>query len=106
MRRSATRASSTHSPERRRAPRPRPRRAAPGVVVGLALAALVGASCERTPTKSDYIDARVQVECGGRTGEAFRLCRLEVIKKYMRVPLEELQAQFPPPKVEGRMGCG
>lgn len=71
----------------------------------LALAACVVASCERTPTKSDYIDARVQVECAGRSGEAFRLCRLEVIKKYMRVPLEALQAQFPPPEVEGRMGC-
>jgi hypothetical protein len=93
-------------PDLRRAARPPTRRASRWAIVGLGLAALVAASCERTPTKSDYIDARVRAECGDRTGEAFRLCRLEVIKKYMRVPLEELQAQFPPPKVEGRMGCG
>ncbi|MEZ4334578.1 MAG: hypothetical protein R3F35_22715 [Myxococcota bacterium] len=111
MGRPSTRAPSMQAPGRRRAGRSPAGRlrspgASPGFVVGLGLAALIVASCERTPTKSDYIDARVQVECADRTGEAFRLCRLDVIKKYMRVPLESLQAQFPPPKVEGRMGCG
>ena len=39
------------------------------------------------------------------TGEAFALCRLEVIKKYLPVPLEQMQRDFPAPVFEDRMGC-
>lgn len=105
MRRHALHSPADRVGEQRRAGRTHHRRIPPRVVVVLGLGSLVFASCEREPTKSDYIDARVKVECAGQTGEAFRSCRLEVIKKYMRVPLEELQSQFPPPAVGGRTGC-
>ncbi|MBK7950117.1 MAG: hypothetical protein IPK00_15505 [Deltaproteobacteria bacterium] len=78
-----------------------PRRA----VAALLAAGLALASCERTPTKAEYVDDRVAVECAGRSGDAFTLCRLEVIKKYMHVPLETLQSQFPAPVRKDRMGC-
>lgn len=64
------------------------------------------ASCEQAPTKAQYVDGRVTVECQGRSGEAFTLCRLEVIKKYMDVPLEEMQKQLPPPPAPtSRLAC-
>lgn len=67
---------------------------------------VVLASCERAPTKAEYVDGRVAVECEGQSGEAFTLCRLEVIKKYMDVPLEEMQKHFPPPPPpKSRLAC-
>ncbi|MFO0689700.1 MAG: hypothetical protein U0900_13415 [Myxococcota bacterium] len=71
------------------------------LVAGLALA-----SCERTPTRAEYVDDRVAAECAGRTGDAFTACRLDVIKKYLDVPLEEMQKQFPAPVRKDRLGCG
>ena len=73
--------------------------------IALLIAGSTLASCERTPTKADYVDDRVAAECAGRTGEAFTLCRLEVIKKYMHVPLDQMQAQFPAPEIQDRLGC-
>ncbi|MBY0400817.1 hypothetical protein K2X89_11005 [Myxococcota bacterium] len=78
----------------------RPRLTPLALVVALGLA-----SCERTATKADYVDARVAAECAERSGESFTLCRLEVIKRYMKVPLDEMQAQFPAPQPDDRMGC-
>jgi len=92
------------APSRARTPRRAGRWLAPAVVAVL-LPGLLLAGCERTPTKADYVDARVVVECAGRTGEAFTLCRLEVIKKYLPVPLEQMQRDFPAPVFEDRMGC-
>lgn len=86
------------------------RRLAPGrpTRVPVALAGLLClASCEPTPRKSDYVGARIAVECEGRSGESFRSCRIEVIKRYMDVPLHEMQERFPPPPAAGRrVGCG
>jgi hypothetical protein len=73
--------------------------------MALLATSLVAASCERTPTKADYVDSRVVAECAGRSGEAFTLCRLEVIKKYLDVPLEDMKKQFPAPVYKDRMGC-
>jgi len=73
--------------------------------VGLAALFLL-ASCERTDTKAEFVDSRVTVECAAQSGEAFALCRLEVIKKYMDVPLEEMQKNLPPPPPpESRLAC-
>lgn len=71
----------------------------------LLLPNLLLAGCERKATKADYVDARIAAECADRTGEAFTLCRLEVIKKYMSVSLEQMQRDFPAPVFEDRMGC-
>lgn len=83
-------------------------RAAKGRLLFASICVLLCAtSCERTPRKSDYVGARVQIECEGQTGEAFTLCRIEVIKRYMDVPFEEMQKRFPPPEPKGdRLGCG
>lgn len=67
--------------------------------------ALALASCERTTTKAGFVDHRVTVECQGTTGEAFKLCRLEVIKKYMDVPLEEMQKNLPLPPPSSPFAC-
>lgn len=88
------------APTRSRRPR-----SATRIVAALLAASLALASCERTPTKAEYVDDRIAVECAGRSGEAFTLCRLEVIKKYMDVPLETMQSQFPAPVRKDRMGC-
>ncbi len=73
----------------------------------VALAALVGAaSCEREPTKSDYVSARVTEVCAGRKGEALQLCRLAIIKRFKDVPLEEMQARYPKPEPRQRPACG
>lgn len=93
-------AASPIDPARSRRPRS-PARAVPALLA----AALLIASCERTPTKAEYVDDRIAVECDGRSGEAFGQCRLEVIKKYMHVPLEAMQQQFPAPVRKDRMGC-
>ena len=70
------------------------------------VAFLTLASCERTPTKSDYVRSRVTTECADQTGDAFSLCRLEVIKKYMDASLEDMQKHFPPPPPpKSRLAC-
>lgn len=76
-------------------------------LVPVALAGLLClASCEPTPRKSDYVGARIAIECEGRSGEEFRSCRIEVIKRYMDVPLREMQERFPSPAPDGRrLGC-
>lgn len=73
--------------------------------IGLLVVSLVLASCERTPTKAEFVDHRVEVECAGKTGEAFKLCRLDVIKKYLDVSLEQMQANLPPPPARSVFAC-
>lgn len=78
------------------------RRLSPSVLL---FAILALASCQRTATKAEFVDHRVGVECAGQTGEAFRRCRLEVIKKYMDVTLEEMQKTLPPPPPKSPFAC-
>jgi hypothetical protein len=74
-------------------------------MIALALSVLALASCERTATKAEFVDHRVTVECADTSGEAFTLCRLEIIKKYMDVPLQEMQKNLPPPPLESPFAC-
>ena len=72
----------------------------------VAAAALVaGASCDRTPTKSDYVSAQVTKECRGTSGRELQVCRIVVIKKYKDVPLEVLKERFPVPELKQRHAC-
>jgi hypothetical protein len=73
--------------------------------IAVAAATLVLASCERSATKAQFVDHRVAVECADESGEAFKLCRLEVIKKYMDVPLEEMQKNLPLPPLASPFAC-
>jgi hypothetical protein len=76
------------------------------IPVVLATSALVlGASCERIPTKSDYVSAQVTKECRGKTGQALQLCRLVVIKKFKDVPFEDMKRRYPVPELKQRGAC-
>lgn len=75
--------------------------------IWLAVLAFVAlASCERTPSKSDYVSAQVTELCKGQVGEDLRACRLAVIKQFMDTPLEEMQRRFPAPEPRARPSCG
>ena len=82
--------------------RPAPNR---GALFLALLAGLALASCQRSATKAEFVDHRVGVECAGQTGEAFKLCRLGVIRKYLDVPLEEMQKTLPPPPPKSPFAC-
>ena len=75
-------------------------------VVGFLGIAVVLASCERTPSKSDYVSAQVTALCEGQTGNELRACRIAVIKQFQDMPLEEMQRRFPPPEPRPRPSCG
>ncbi len=60
-------------------------------------AVAIGGACERTPTKADYVDEQVRVQCADQRGEEFKLCRIGVIKQFLDVPLGEMQKRHPPP---------
>ena len=66
---------------------------------------ILGASCERTPTKSDYVSAQVTKQCRGKTGQALQLCRLVVIKKFKDVPFEDMKRRYPVPELKQRGAC-
>ena len=76
-----------------------------GVVV-VVLAGLALASCERTPSKSDYVSAQVTALCEGQSGDELRACRIAVIKQFKDTPLEEMQRRFPAPEPKPRPSCG
>lgn len=76
-----------------------------GVIVFLGIAVIL-ASCERTPSKSDYVSAQVTELCEGQTGNELRACRIAVIKQFEDTPLEEMQRRFPPPEPRLRPSCG
>ncbi|HEB88723.1 MAG TPA: hypothetical protein ENI85_04060 [Deltaproteobacteria bacterium] len=69
------------------------------------LAILVLSSCERTPSKSDYVSARVTEMCQGRSGEALQSCRIAVIKQFSDMPFEEMKRRYPPPPPRPRPSC-
>ncbi len=72
-------------------------------LAALCLVAL--ASCERTPSKSDYVSARVSELCAKEKGSALQACRIAVIKQFKDTPLEELQRRYPPPEPRARPSC-
>ena len=63
------------------------------------------ASCERTPSKSDYVSAQVSALCKGQSSDELRACRIAVIKQFSDTPLEEMQRRFPPPEPRARPSC-
>lgn len=69
------------------------------------IAIVVLASCERVPSKSDYVSARVTEMCKGRSGDELRACRIAVIKQFTDMPLEEMQRRFPKPEPRARPSC-
>ncbi|MCR9097314.1 MAG: hypothetical protein NXI30_24105 [bacterium] len=75
-------------------------------VVGFLAIAVVLASCERTPSKSDYVSAQVTALCEGQIGNELRACRIAVIKQFQDMPLEEMKRRFPPPEPRSRPSCG
>jgi len=81
-------------------------RLGPRTVVAAALGLVLLASCERTPSKSDYVSARVTELCEGQSGDALRACRIAVIKQFKDTPLEELKRRYPPPEPRARPSCG
>jgi hypothetical protein len=70
------------------------------------LAMLILASCERVPSKSDYVSARVTEMCKDQTSQDLQACRLAVIGEFSRVPLEEMQRRYPSPEPRMRPSCG
>ncbi len=63
-------------------------------------------SCERVPSKSDYVSAQVTALCAGKSGDSLRACRLAVINQFKDTPLEDLQRRFPKPEPRSRPSCG
>jgi len=70
------------------------------------LTLFVLASCERVPSKSDYVSARVTEMCKGQTSEELQACRLAVIREFSSVSLEEMQRRYPAPEPRMRPSCG
>ncbi len=77
-----------------------------GIVAATLCGLAVLASCERTPSKSDYVSARVREICAGQQGEAAQSCRIAVIKQFTDVSLEEMQRRYPEPEPRDRPSCG
>ena len=71
-----------------------------------ALAILAITSCERVPSKSDYVSARVTELCKDLSSEELQACRLAVIGQFADTPLEEMQLRYPPPEPRMRPSCG
>ena len=75
-------------------------------VITACLGLLLMASCERSPSKSDYVSARVRERCAElETTEALQACRLAVIVEFQDVPFEELKRRYPPPEPRRRPSC-
>lgn len=72
----------------------------------LVLGALLVASCERAPNKSDYVSDRVREICGALSGDDLRACRIAVIKQFKDTSLEEMKARYPVPEPRARPSCG
>lgn len=75
-------------------------------VMGCLIGAVLLASCERTPSKSDYVSAQVSARCSEERGDALRACRIAIIKEFKDTPLEEMQQRFPAPEPRTRPSCG
>jgi len=70
------------------------------------LAMLVMTSCERTPSKSDYVSAQVTELCKQETTIELQACRIAVIGQFSNMSLEEMQRRFPKPEPRTRPSCG
>ena len=78
---------------------------APSVMISLAALIALG-SCERKPSKSDYVSARVSETCGHlETTQELQACRLAVINQFKDVPFEEIKERYPPPEPRPRPSC-
>ncbi|MCH7866875.1 MAG: hypothetical protein IH881_04215 [Myxococcales bacterium] len=66
---------------------------------------LAWGGCSAEPTKSQYVSSVVAVECAEGNGSERRECRIEVIKRFLDVSLEEMKAQYPKPDPPLRPGC-
>lgn len=76
--------------------------ASPPRVWALIIMVILIASCERVPSKSDYVSAQVTKLCAEKSSDALRACRIAVITQFKDTPLEELQRRFPKPEPRGR----
>jgi hypothetical protein len=71
-----------------------------------ALAILVTSSCERVPSKSDYVSAQVTELCKDLSSQEQQACRIAVIQQFANTSLEEMQLRYPPPEPRLRPSCG
>jgi len=65
-------------------------------------------ACDYHPTKSEYVSAVVRRECPpeeAKDTQALQACRLEVIKRFTDVPLEQMERLYPPPEPRPRPSC-
>ncbi len=65
----------------------------------------VWSGCSAEPTKSQYVSAVVRAECAGLRGTEAQGCRVAVIKRFSKVPLEEMKAKYPAPAPPDRPSC-
>ena len=77
-----------------------------GLVWIAAFTILLIASCERVPSKSDYVSAQVTELCKDLSSQELQACRLAVIGQFANTPLEEMQLRYPPPEPRLRPSCG
>ena len=61
--------------------------------------------CTAEPTKSQYVSSVVNRECSHLTGTKNQKCRIEVIKRFSGVSLEEMKANYPVPEPADRPSC-
>ncbi len=95
-----------HATRRSKRARPSWSATASPLLVAICLALGLGVSCERSPSKSDYVSARVSERCRDlETTEALQACRLAVITEFQDVPFEELKRRYPPPEPRPRPSC-
>ncbi len=71
-----------------------------------AISILLLTSCEREPSKSDYVSARVTEMCKGRSGPPLQACRIAVITQFKDTPFEEMKRKYPKPTPRQRPACG
>lgn len=103
---SSTLASGISSGIPARVPNGSPGSVSRGLAVGACLLVLLLSSCERTPSKSDYVSARVSEMCAEQEGrEALQACRLAVINQFKDVPFEEMKRRYPEPEPRPRPSC-
>ncbi len=76
-----------------------------GRVWFVVLASVVLASCERTPSKSDYVSAQVTAMYQGQSSDDLQACRLAVIRQFSNVPLEDMKRRSPEPEPRFRPSC-
>ncbi len=71
------------------------------LLIGVVVSAWVG--CDSEPNKTHYITAEVRRVCPASDDP--KRCRLDVMKRMVDVPLEELRAKYPEPERPSRPSC-